>query len=288
MADDPFLPPGSVVLHDDEHLLVVDKPAGVLSHPNSRGPRGKVAFLGSYDAKARVFRKAGQELFLVHRLDRETSGVLMAARDAATREALEEAFREGRVEKRYLALLSRVPSRDQGRWADHLVTPRGGGKVSSRVIPGKPPNAFAGYRLLRRVGPYALVEVALETGRTHQIRVQAAHRRLSVLGDRVYGDYEANKRARKDLGLKRMYLHAASLGLSHPATGEALHLEAPLPADLEAASRGGHRRGAGAPSSGSGRPRSKATGSPARKPSRKPARTPKRPKRGPRGRAPKR
>ena len=278
MPDDPFLPPDAVVLLDDDHLLAVDKPAGVLSHPNPRGGHDKVAFLGSYDAKARLFRKGGQELYLVHRLDKDTSGVLLAARDEATREALEGLFRERKVEKRYRALLSRIPSREHGRWADHLVTPRGGGQVASRVIPGKPPNAFANYRVVRRVGPYSLVEVELETGRTHQIRVQAAHRRLAVLGDRSYGDYDANKRARKDLGLKRMFLHAASLAFPHPATSAEVRLKSPLPEDLQAA-LGIAPRGAGPAKPGKARTPGKAgqRGKPSRTPSR-----------GPRGRAPKR
>lgn len=281
MADDPFLPPKSSVLLSDDQLLAIAKPAGVLSHPNPQGSRGKVAFLGSYDAKARVFRKGGQELFLVHRLDKETSGVLLAARDAATREALEDYYRDGKIEKRYLALLSRTPVRESGRWADHLVTPRGGGQVSSKVIPGKAPNAFAGYQLRRRVGPYALVEVQLETGRTHQIRVQAAQRRLAVLGDRVYGDYDANKRARKRLGLKRMFLHASSLAFAHPKTGRPVHLEAPLPGDLAAALGRTPPREGGKP----GKATSGGTAGPRRK---KPSRTPRKPSRGPRGPAPKR
>lgn len=241
MADpspaDPFLPPGREVLYSDDALLVVSKPAGVLSHPNARsGGRERVAFAGSYDQRQRRFQAQGAALFLVHRLDQETSGVLLAARTPEAHARMVELFEAGQVEKRYRALLARAPRPPTATWADHMVTARGEGRALSKLLRGRPPNARLHVKLLATVGParFAHVRIRLETGRTHQIRVQAAARRCAVLGDRVYGDRAANKEARRLLGLGRLFLHAEALVFAHPSTGRRLEVRTPLPADLEA------------------------------------------------------
>lgn len=229
-----FLPSGTDLLHLDAELVVVYKPAGILAHPNSSGPRRQAAFLGSYDERLRLFRKGGQELYLVHRLDLETSGVLLAARSREARDRLVELFEAGEVEKWYQALLARVPGRADGLWRDHLVRRKGPRGVQTQVLSDQAPNSQLGYRVLRRVGPtpFGLVTIRLDTGRTHQIRVQAAHRGAPVLGDRIYGDFGANREARRQLGLRRLFLHAESLRFPHPRTGRTVEVTAPLPEDL--------------------------------------------------------
>jgi 23S rRNA-/tRNA-specific pseudouridylate synthase len=215
--------------------LLVSKPAGVLSHPNSRGPRRKAVFLGSYDEKNRVFRKGGQELFLVHRLDADTSGVLLAARSAKIREKLVEFFQAGEIEKKYQALLARTPGRRDGLWKDHLVRRPGPRGAQTQVLAGQAPNSQLRYQVLRSVGPrkFGLLSILLDTGKTHQIRAQAAHRGAAVLGDRTYGDFQSNREARRLLGLRRLFLHAESLAFTHPRSGKQLEIRTPLPEELQ-------------------------------------------------------
>lgn len=229
------LPTNCAILHRDERLLVVDKPSGCLSHPNpgSAPQRQRVAFEGSYDPAERRFDSPAGPVWLIHRLDQDTSGVLVAAWDADTAARCREAFERGNVEKHYLALVNGVLAAN-GTWKDALAEKRAAGKVRVSVRPGAPANAELRFRVVnasRREG-LSLLDVHLITGRTHQIRVQAASRHHPVLGDDVYGNFRANRRARQELGLRRIFLHAASLSLPHPVTGRMLTWKAPLPEAL--------------------------------------------------------
>lgn len=232
-------PTACQVLHHDAWLLVVDKPSGVLSHPNAtsssagrREPRS--AFSGAYHAEDRRFDTPSGPLWLVHRLDQGTSGVLLAAWDAVTAAKCRDAFERGAVEKHYLALVAGSLA-SQGIWKDALAEKRVAGKVRVSVRRGLSPDSELGFRVLAssRQPAFTLVDIKLVTGRTHQIRVQAASRRHPVLGDDVYGDFGRNRWARRELGLRRLFLHAASLTLPHPQTGRALALRSSLSEDLQ-------------------------------------------------------
>jgi 23S rRNA pseudouridine955/2504/2580 synthase len=212
------------IVHEDDGLLVVDKPAGMAVHGGSGVSFGVIEQLRRQRPQARF-------LELAHRLDRETSGLLMIAKKRSALTALHDLFREGRIEKRYLALV-------KGRWREPLrhvklalhkyLTEEGERRVS--VSPeGKAAHSIV--RLVARWENFSLVEVELKTGRTHQIRVHLAHLGFPLCGDDKYGDFALNKTLQKQ-GLSRMFLHAAKLALDHPGTGERLDLVAALPEDL--------------------------------------------------------
>lgn len=213
----------AAVLYEDDALLVVNKPAGLAVHGGSGLSQGAIEAL-------RALRPAA-ELELVHRLDRDTSGCLMIAKRRSQLRLLHRLQREGRIEKRYLALLA-------GRWrrgGARVDAPlrksvlQGGERMVRVAADGKA--AVTEFRVLERLADCTLVEAGLVTGRTHQIRVHAAHLATPILGDAKYGDAEANRRFR-ELGLKRLFLHAAGLVIRWPGEEPPLRIDAPLPADL--------------------------------------------------------
>jgi len=216
--------PGFRVVFEDDALLIIDKPAGVAVHGGSGVSFGVIEQL-------RAARPESRFLELVHRLDRETSGLLILAKKRSALVAMHAALREGRVVKRYLALV-------RGAWTRAArsvelplrkrVTPSGARHVS--VGEGGQPSRTE-FRLVERCGEFSLVEATLATGRTHQIRVHLAHLGFPILGDDRYGDFELNKALAKR-GLKRMFLHACALGFDHPLGGGRVELEAPLPDEL--------------------------------------------------------
>ncbi len=216
---------GERIIYEDSRLLVVDKPAGLAVHGGSSVSLGLIEAL-------RLLRPTSKDLELAHRLDRGTSGCLVLAKRRSTLRVLHELLREGLFDKRYLTLV-------QGRWPDDageidapLVTRRVGGEARVKVDPsGK--DARSTFRVLERFGKTAtLLEVSIETGRTHQIRVHAAHVGHPVAGDERYGDKDFNDYA-KSFGLQRMFLHAHSLSFEWPETGEPFDVSAPLPDDLK-------------------------------------------------------
>ncbi len=212
------------IVHEDAALLVIDKPAGVAVHGGSGVSFGVIESL-------RAARPQAKLLELVHRLDRDTSGLLMIAKKRSALVELHRMLREGEVEKTYLAVA-------KGRWeASHkeireslhkYVNAQGERRVSVHED-GKA--AVTQVKVLRKNSDFSLLEVKLLTGRTHQIRVHLAHAGHPVVGDDKYGDFAANRTLAK-AGAKRLFLHAGKLALKHPASSERLRLEAPLPADI--------------------------------------------------------
>jgi 23S rRNA pseudouridine1911/1915/1917 synthase len=205
----------------DADLVAVDKPAGIPAQPTLTSDRGHLPEL--------VGALLGAPVHLVHRLDRETSGVTVLARTAAAARRLAEDFREGRPEKTYLALCARAPEPPGGRIDAPLgKDPRHPGRRAVRPD-GEP--AATRYRTLA-VGPggVALVEARPETGRTHQIRVHLAHLGAPILGDARHG----GPRMIGEVAIPRVMLHALRLEIDHPVTGARLVLEAPVPEDLAA------------------------------------------------------
>jgi 23S rRNA pseudouridine1911/1915/1917 synthase len=210
------------VVYEDEHLLVVDKPAGVVVHPGRGRRTGTLA-------QALAGRAAGgdpERPGIVHRLDRDTSGLLVVARSDGIHEALKEQIRKRSVRREYLALVigrpeSRTGTIDAAIGRDRHARTR----VSTET--DEPQEARTHFELARALPEASLLRVTLETGRTHQIRVHLAAIGLPVAGDPEYGV--------PAYGLERQFLHATRLVFTHPVSGETVDVCSPLPADLQAA-----------------------------------------------------
>ena len=215
----------SCIIHEDDRLIVLDKPTGIAVHGGSGLSHGVIEAL-------RSARPDAPYLELVHRLDRETSGCLLIAKRRSTLRALHELLREGRVEKRYLALVKGRWELGEVRLEDRLrKTVRGGERVVTVDETGK--TAASIFRPVEIGSAASLLEVRIMTGRTHQIRVQAAEAGHPLAGDERYGDRDYNRRM-KPLGLERLFLHAASVGWEDPVSGEWRVYSTPLPDDLGA------------------------------------------------------
>ena len=212
------------ILHEDEHLLAVDKPAGLAVHGGSGVAHGVIESLRSMRPQARF-------LELVHRLDRDTSGVLLVAKKRSALTALHEMMRTRSMDKRYLVGVKGRFRNEMQRVRAALEKREVGGEKRVSVAEGGQ-EAETVFRRISRGPQASLLEAELLTGRTHQIRVHLQHLGHPVLGDDKYGDFELNKRLRRE-GLKRMFLHARGLTFEHPVTHEVLALESPLPGDLE-------------------------------------------------------
>jgi len=217
------------IVFEDPWLLAINKPAGVASHGGSGIAFGAIETL-------RVLRPR-ESLELVHRLDRDTSGLLLVARKRSALTELQALMREdggraGGIRKRYLALLAgRMPDGVMSVDAPLHVGLRQGGERHVQVNPsGKP--SLSHFKVLERRGGQSYCEVRIETGRTHQIRVHARHIGHPVAGDDKYGDEAANKRLREQVGLKRMFLHASTLEFALNDGGSPYLLNAPLAPEL--------------------------------------------------------
>lgn len=220
------------IVYEDEALIVIDKPAGIAVHGGSGVSFGVIEAL-------RRQRQQAKFLELAHRLDRETSGLLLVAKKRSALVALHDMFREGGADgqgrgadKRYLVLV-------RGRWMDPLRHAKfplfkyllDSGERRVRVsAEGKPSHTV--FRLVARWEHFSLLEAELRTGRTHQIRVHCAEMGFPIAGDEKYGDFTLNKTLAKG-GLKRMFLHAWKMTCRHPLSDETLMLEAPLPEALQ-------------------------------------------------------
>jgi len=213
------------VLFEDEALLAINKPAGTAVHGGSGVSFGVIEQL-------RRARPQAKCLELVHRLDRETSGVLLVAKKRSALTAMHEIMREGNSDKRYLTLVL-------GAWQNakqHVKlplhkfdTPQGEKRVMVRED-GQ--TAHTIFTLQQRWPGFSLLEAQLKTGRTHQIRVHLSHLGFPIAGDDKYGDFARNKELMKQ-GLKRMFLHAHAIAFNHPLTGEPLRITAPLAPELQ-------------------------------------------------------
>jgi 23S rRNA pseudouridine1911/1915/1917 synthase len=209
---------------EDEHLLVVDKPAGVVVHPAPGHARGTLVHaLLEHDVAGGEEGRPG----IVHRLDRDTSGLMVVARSHEAHERLRALVRRRELERHYRALVLGRPQSRRGR----IEAPIGRDRrdpFKRSLDTATPRDATTHFEVVELLPRHALLDVRLETGRTHQIRVHLAAIDLPVAGDPVYG------RAR-ELGLERQFLHAARLAFEHPFTGERIDVESALPADLDAA-----------------------------------------------------
>ena len=218
------------IIFEDAALLVVDKPAGVAVHGGSGVSFGVIESL-------RAARPQAKLLELAHRLDRDTSGLLIVAKKRGALVELHRMLREGEVEKVYTTVVKGSPSESAFEISEPLhkyVTDSGERRVSVREGGMR---ALTKVKVLKGGAGFSVLEVRLLTGRTHQIRVHLSHAGHPVLGDDKYGDFALNRQLAKQ-GVKRLFLHAGRLAFEHPVTRERLRLQAPVPADMAAFIRG--------------------------------------------------
>jgi 23S rRNA pseudouridine1911/1915/1917 synthase len=216
------------VIFEDAHVLVVDKPAGMVTHPGAGRMTGTLAAAALAHAPGIAGVGGPRRPGIVHRLDKGTSGLIVLAKTAAAYDSLTAQLAHRTVTRRYLALAHGHLARDEGT-VDAAIGRDPRSRVRMAVATGgKGRRAITRYRVLERFGDATLVECRLETGRTHQIRVHLAAIELPVSGDPQYG-------VRADLGLERQFLHAYRLRFRHPVTGGEVDVSSDLPADLSGA-----------------------------------------------------
>jgi 23S rRNA pseudouridine1911/1915/1917 synthase len=225
----------AIVRFADAHVVVVDKPPGLttMRHPHEAaefGTRGR-RFLPATLADILPRLLGGGKVRAVHRLDKETSGLVVFARTIAAERHLGQHFRAHSIERRYLAIV-RGRARTQ-RIESWLVRDRGDGRRGSSHRAGEGQRAVTHVSVVEKLADYTLVECRLETGRTHQVRIHLGEAGTPICGDHVY-DRPLHGRPLPDAsGVSRIALHAATLGFTHPATGKRMHWSSPLPQDLQ-------------------------------------------------------
>jgi 23S rRNA pseudouridine955/2504/2580 synthase len=219
------------IIFEDSHLLVIDKPAGVAVHGGSGVSFGVIEQL-------RASRPDAKFLELVHRLDRETSGLLLLAKKRSALTSLHEQMRDGLTDKRYLTMVAGdwKNARQHIKLALHKYTTADGERrVTVSDEGGQPSHTI--FSLQKKFEGFALLEAELKTGRTHQIRVHLSSSGFPILGDDKYGDFALNKALQKATesrgALKRMFLHAHQITFTHPESGKNMTLNAPLAAECE-------------------------------------------------------
>ncbi|HZQ81904.1 MAG TPA: RluA family pseudouridine synthase [Gaiellaceae bacterium] len=207
------------IAYEDEHLLVVDKPAGLVVHPGAGNPSGTLVDV----LRGRVAGGDPERPGIVHRLDRDTSGLLVVARSEEAHRRLEQMVRERALERTYLALVRGRPRSRRGK-IDAAIGRDRGDPTRNSLDTDTPRDAVTHFEVVELLPDHALLRVQLETGRMHQIRVHLAAIDLPVVGDPVYGV--------PDPQLARQFLHAARLAFDHPFSGERVDVESSLPPDL--------------------------------------------------------
>lgn len=224
------------IVHEDDHLLVVDKPAGLVVHPAAGNYDGTMVNALLHHCAGRLSGIGGvARPGIVHRIDKDTSGLLVVAKTDKAHEGLAAQFARHDVDRRYTAVVGGVPVPPAGRIEGALARSTTNRQKMAIVKDGRGKHAITHFRTVAAFDGAAQVECRLETGRTHQIRVHMASIGHSLLGDAVYGRTPGKLAPLlKDLAFERQALHAATLGFVHPVTQEKLCFESPLPADMVA------------------------------------------------------
>lgn len=229
------------VVFEDDDVIVVDKAAGILVQPTEAREEGTLIELVQHYWRAKAHRPSGarqltrggssyrsRPVCVVHRIDKDTSGLVVFAKNHLARQSLSQQFRAHTIERKYLALVEGCPVPSRGVIKTVIAPDRGDrrrGSVEGRT-PGRP--AITRYEVIERYARASLVSLRLETGRQHQIRIHLSEKGHPVIGEKVY----AGSRTQTAYGHNRQALHAAALGFIHPRTGEKVKLESPLPSDL--------------------------------------------------------
>lgn len=223
-------------------IIALEKPAGIRSHPNKPGVDKQSLLAAPYDKEQQAYILEAEEggkprlVHLLHRLDAPTSGVILLADDAAVANAVREAFRQNKVQKTYYAVTPILPSL-RPAWEDKLSRNEEGGKV--RVVAGRgglPAITHVKQLKARRTTPkLMLLKLEPKTGRTHQLRIQCAHRRIAILGDTTYGHFVMNRRITEVFGVKRLCLHAGEIEVTVSLAGRklAFKAESALPEEFD-------------------------------------------------------
>ncbi len=221
-AESPRLPKGMRVVHEDEAIIVIEKPANLLSIA-SKAERDVTAYAKLTDYVRQTGKGRGERVWIVHRLDRETSGLMVFARTEAVKRALQHGWPQ--AGKKYLAVTDGAPDGDTGTLRSYLDESDPYRVRNLKQATEQTREAVTHYRVLRRAGSRALLELTLETGRRHQIRVQLASIRCPVVGDPKYHPSGVED--------QRLALHASGLSFRHPVSRESMTFASPLPAVLE-------------------------------------------------------
>lgn len=224
-----------VIAFEDEHLIVVDKPAGLVVHPAAGNLDGTLVNALLHHCQGQLSGIGGvARPGIVHRIDKDTSGLLVVAKSDAAHEGLARQFADHSIVRAYLAIAGGHPMPPAGTVRGAIARSSHDRKKMALVEEGRGKHAVTHYKTLERLHEAVLVECRLETGRTHQVRVHMSSIGHALLGDPVYGRTPSRLRALlADLGFHRQALHAAQLGFLHPVSGEQIHLASPLPADME-------------------------------------------------------
>ncbi|ATP19118.1 RluA family pseudouridine synthase [Sphingobium yanoikuyae] len=223
------------IVHEDADLIVVDKPAGLVVHPAAGNLDGTLvnALLHHCDGQLSGIGGVARP-GIVHRIDKDTSGLLVVAKSDKAHEGLARQFKDHSIDRLYAAIVYGIPTPGSGTvdaWIGRSDADR---KKMAVHREGRGKHAVTHYRVMERLRGAAMVECRLETGRTHQVRVHMAHLGHPLIGDPVYGrDRKGFKSILETLGFKRQALHAKRLGFIHPVTEEPLAFDSPLPADMQ-------------------------------------------------------
>ena len=218
---------GLQIVFEDDWLVVLNKPPGLLSVPLERKSGADSVF---HHLEAHLRSHLAKRPLVVHRIDRDTSGLVVFAKDARTQQRLKDQFRRREPERVYLAVVYGHPSPPDGTWQDHLVWDQRA-LIQKETHPGDPlgADAISSYRTVERFGETSLIEVRLQTGKRNQIRLQARLRGHTLVGERRY---TFGPDALRPIQFERQALHAYRLAFRHPADGRLLSFEAPLPPDM--------------------------------------------------------
>jgi 23S rRNA pseudouridine1911/1915/1917 synthase len=223
------------IIFEDEHLVVVDKPAGLVVHPAAGHSDGTLVNALLHHCKGQLSGIGGVERpGIVHRIDKDTSGLLVVAKSDAAHEGLAKLFAGHDIERRYYAIVSGVPAPPAGTVRTQIGRSTTNRKKMAVLPENKGKHAVTHYRLCEAFAKTALIECTLETGRTHQVRVHMAHIGHPLIGDSVYSNRQnPYKIGQNQSKFDRQALHAASLGFIHPVSGESLRFESNLPEDMQ-------------------------------------------------------
>lgn len=224
------------IIHEDEHLLVLDKPAGLVVHPAAGNPDGTLVNALLHHCEGRLSGIGGvARPGIVHRLDKDTSGLMVVAKSDAAHEGLSRQFAKHSIERAYLALVAGHPVPLAGTVTGAIARSNINRKKMAIVENGRGKHAVTHFRTLERFDGAALVECRLETGRTHQVRVHMSSIGHALLGDSTYGRTPKTlKPLLAEENFSRQALHAARLGFIHPVTGQKLQFNSEIPRDMEA------------------------------------------------------
>jgi len=242
--NNPPLGRGVVLIARDENgVAAFDKPAGVLSHPNTQQDEARALLTCRYDPQRECFVWRGEDgaairLWLLNRLDSGTSGVILTAGDENLARTIKGQFARRKVQKVYQALVFGTPRANREIWRDRFAVEKRGGIIRTGPEGNIPVEAH--FSVLRRkpgLVPLALVQLDPKTGRSHQLRVQCARRGLPVIGDQTYGNFGLNREFARRTGLKRLFLHSLETSISYELAGRSFSFKAssPLPGEFAAA-----------------------------------------------------